>query len=134
MKIIFVGEIEGKNTFIQEPNLKGGKDVTWTPNNSDGTYLVDIIASFIEICHEEMNIERLYFVPLPGYAMDAKLEYLKIESKVRQEADLLLFFETDLRGGISTCVGSRHIVSAGVIKLLDLDYNIFCIHLVYLNF
>ena len=80
MKIIFIGKIEGKNIFIQEPKPKGGKDVTSTHNKSDGTYLVDIIASFIEVCHEERNTETLYFVLLPGYAMDAKLENLRIES------------------------------------------------------
>ena len=60
---------------------------------------------------------------LPGYTRQCGMKYTDIKLQTLQDKDLILLFENNIRGGISSVMGNGYIKSDGNKKILYIDAN-----------
>ena len=72
---------------------------------------------------EESIIFSSYFVTLPGFTLDAGLEYTRKILENTWEAELFSILENVRRCGLSGCMGSIKVVSWSDKKPIDNDSN-----------
>ncbi|KAJ8916443.1 hypothetical protein NQ315_014656 [Exocentrus adspersus] len=65
--------------------------------------LTDICEQFRATCHETYGLDPAHYYTLPGYTWDAMLKHTKSSLETIQDVDILLFFESGVRGGLSQC-------------------------------
>ena len=77
----------------------------------------------MESSTRECNINPLYSYSLPGYTWKAGLKLPNIKLDFIKDKDLLLLLETNIRGGSSSVMGDRHVVSDVNKQILYIDAN-----------
>ncbi|KAJ8912343.1 hypothetical protein NQ315_014710 [Exocentrus adspersus] len=70
---------------------------------TDVMLLTDIFEQFRATCHETYGLDPAHYYTLPGYTWDAMLKHTKCSLETIQDVDILLFFESGVRGGLSQC-------------------------------
>ena len=88
---------------------------------SDVILLTDVFEKFVKVSTEEYRINPLYCVSLPGYTCQCALKYTDIKLQTLQDKDLILLFENNIRGGISSVIGDRYVKSDEYKKILYMD-------------
>lgn len=77
---------------------------------SDITLMLDLIELFRDFCLETYGLDPAHFVSIPGLAYFSMLKLCNIEIELLKDADMLLFFEKALRGGI--CFANKKYMAA----------------------
>ena len=90
---------------------------------SDVILLADGFEKFIKISIEEYGINPLYCVSLPGYTWQCGMNNTDIKLQTLQDKDMILLTENNTRGGISSVMGDRYIISDDNKKILYVDAN-----------
>ena len=114
-------EIERTREIIKLFNIKDGEELTKLYCKSDGILLVDVFEKFVKVSTEEYKINPLYCVSLPGYTYQCALKYTNIKLQTLQDKDLILLLENNIRGGISSVMGSRYVKSDENNKITYVD-------------
>ena len=115
------GEIERTREIIKLFNIKDGEDLTRLYCKSDVILLADVMEKFVKVSFEEYGINPLYCVSLPGFTYQCALKYSEIKQQTLQNKDLILLIENNIRGGISSVMGDRYVISDENKKILDMD-------------
>ena len=90
---------------------------------SDVILSADVFEKFIEISFEELDINPLYCVILPGYTYQCWLRYTNNKDKTLQGKDIILLLENNIKGRLSTIMGDRYVVSVDNKNKLYIDSN-----------
>ena len=73
---------------------------------------------------DEIGINLVYCVSLPGYTWHCGLKYTGINLQTLQDKDMILLIENNFRGGISSVMGDRYVISSDTKKILYQDCTI----------
>ena len=90
---------------------------------SDVLLLADCFERFRSVNMNNFLIDPCYCYSASGLTWEAGLKYTNIKLELLTDIDILLFFETSIRGGISGVMGSRYVKSDSENKLLYIDAN-----------
>ena len=116
-------EIERTMENIKLFNTKNGEELTEKYLKSDVLLLACVFGKFIKLSVNEYGINPLYCVSLPGYTWQCGLKYTGINLQTLQDKDMILLLENNIRGGISSVVGDRYVISDENKKILQVDAN-----------
>ena len=114
-------EIERTREIIKLFDIKNGEELTKLYCKSDVILLADIIEKFVKVSLKEYDINPLYCISLPSYTYQCALKYTNIKLQTLQDKDLILLIETNIRGGISSVMGDRHVKSDENKKIIYTD-------------
>ena len=89
----------------------------------DVLQLADVFENFVESSTREYKINPLYSYSLPGYTWKASLKLTNIKLDYIKCKELLLLLENNIRGGISSVMGNRHVQSDEHKQILYIDAN-----------
>ena len=90
---------------------------------SDVLLLACVFEKFIKVSVNEFDINPLYCVSLQGYTCQCGLKYTGINLQTLQDKDMILLFENNIRGGISSIMGAGYVISDDNKKILYIDAN-----------
>ena len=90
---------------------------------SDVLLLTCAIEKFIKVSVNELGINLLYCVSLPGYTWQCGLNNTGINFQILQDKDMILVLENNIRGGISAVCGDRYVKSDENKKIIYVDAN-----------
>ena len=65
-------------------------------------------------------------VSLPGYTSGAGMKDTKLRLQIFQDEDTILLFENRIRGGISSVLGDRYVISDDKKVIFFIDANNLC--------
>ena len=116
--------------LIDKNKIKNGRELTMLYLRMDVFQLADVFENFVESSTREYKINPLYSYSLPGYTWKAglkltniKLDFIKDTAKLPSGKELLLLLENNIRGGISSVMGDRHVQSDENKQILYIDTN-----------
>ena len=116
-------ELERTKEIIKLFEIKNGEELTEKYLKSDVLLLACVFEKFIKVSVNEIGINPVYFVSLPGYTWQCGLKYTGINLQTLQDKDLILLLENNIRGGISSIMGGRFVKSDEDKKILYVDAN-----------
>ena len=70
-------------------------------------FLADVFGKLISACLEYYNLDPCHYFSNPGLSWDAKLKMTAVELEKINNADMHIFIEKRMRGGVS-CASKRH--------------------------
>ena len=114
-------ETERTKEIIKLFDVKNGKELIKLYCKSDVILLADVFEKFVKVSFEEYKINSLYYVSLPGYTYQCALKYNNIKLQTLQDKDLILLIENNIRGGISSVMGDRYVISDENNKIIYAD-------------
>ena len=71
---------------------------------TDVLHLADVFERFRDVCMREYGLDPAWYFTAPGLAWDAMLKTTKAEFDPITDPEMLLFFERQIRGGVSMIV------------------------------
>ena len=104
-------EIERTMDIIKRFHNKNGEELTQQYLKIDVLLLACVFEKTIKISVNEFGINPLSCVSLPGYTWQCGLKYTGINLQTLQDKDMILFLENNIRGGISSVMGDRYVIS-----------------------
>ena len=104
-------ETEQTRKIIEKFNIKDGEELTQLYLESDALILECVFGKIIKVSVNEFGINLLYCVSLPGYTWQCGLKYTNIKIQTLQDKDMTLLLENNVRGGVSSVMGSRFVKS-----------------------
>ena len=104
-------EIERTKEIKKLFKIKNGEELTQKNLKSGVLLLACVFENFIKISVNEFGINPLYCVSLPGYTWQCGLNYLGINFQTLQDKYMILFLDKNKRGGISSVMGDRYVIS-----------------------
>ena len=113
-------EIERTKEIIEIFNIQNG-EVTQIYLKSDVLLLSCVFQKFIKTSVNESDNNPQYCVSLPGYTWQCALKYTGINLQTLQDRDMILLLENSIRGGISSVMGDRYVISDENKKILYID-------------
>ena len=123
-------DIKRTQELIDKNKIKNGRELTMLYLKMDVLQLTDVFENFVESSTREYKINPLYSYSLPGYTWKAglkltniKLDFIKDTAKLPSGKELLLLLENNIRGGISSVMGDRHVQSDENKQILNIDAN-----------
>ena len=90
--------------------MKNGEELTRLYLEID----VLLLACFfdkLKVSNNEIDLNLLFCVSLPGYTWQCGLKHTGINLKTLQDKDMILLLERNIRGGISSVMGDRFVKS-----------------------
>ena len=75
---------------------------------NDVLLLTCVFEKTIKVWINDIGINHLYFVSLPGCTWQCDLKYAEINLQTVQDKDLISTLENNIRGGISSDMGDRY--------------------------
>ena len=124
-------DIKRTHKLFEKNESKNGRELTMLYLKMDVLQFADVFENFVESSTREYKINPLYSYSLPGYTWKAglkltkiKLDYIKDTAKLPSGNELLLLLENNIRGGISSVMGNRHVQSDENKQILYIDANI----------
>ena len=114
-------EIKITKEIIKLFKTKTGDYLTQWYLKSDVLLLACLFEKIIKVTFKEFGINLLYCVSLPAYTWLCGLKLTGINLKTLQDKDMLLFFENNVKGGISSFTGDRFVKSDDNKKILYID-------------
>ena len=116
-------DIKRTQEIIDKNYMKNGQDLTMLYLKMDVLQLADVFENFVESSTREYKINPLYSYSLPGYTWKAGLKLTNIKLDYIKCKELLLLLENNIRGGISSVMGNRHVQSDENKQILYIDAN-----------
>ena len=116
-------DIKRTQELIDKTNIKNGRELTMLYLKMDVLQLADVFENFVESSTREYKINPLYSYSLPGYTWKAGLKLTNIKLDFMKDKELLLLLENNIRGGISSVMGDRHVQSGENKQILYIDAN-----------
>ena len=116
-------DIKRTQELIDKNKIKNGRELTMLYLKMDVLQLADVFENFVESSTRENKINPLYSYSLPGYTWKAGLKLTNIELDYIKSKELLLLLENNIRGGISSVMGDRHVQSDENKQILYIDAN-----------
>ena len=101
--------------------ITNGEELTNLYLRSDVNLLTDVFEKIVKVSTKEYSINPLYCVSLPGYAYESALIYTDNKLQTLQDKDLILFLENSIRGGTSSVMGVRYVISDDNKKIIYED-------------
>ena len=81
-----------------------------------------MLEKFKRVIYNQYEIDPSYSYATAGLTWCCGLKYTKIKLETLQDIDMILMFESQIRGGYSGCLGSRHIkVNNKYMKNYDIE-------------
>ena len=116
-------DIKRTQELIDKNKIKNGRELTMLYLKMDVLQLADVFENFVESSTREYKINPLYSYSLPGYTWKAGLKSTNIKLDYIKCKELLLLLENNIRGGISSVMGNRHVQSDENKQILYIDAN-----------
>ena len=116
-------DIKRTQELIDKNKIKNGREITMLYLKMDVLQLTDVFENFVESSTREYKINPLYSYSRPGYTWKAGLKLTNIKLDYYKCKELLLLFENNIRGGISSVMGNRHVQSDENKQILYIDAN-----------
>ena len=116
-------EIQRTMDIIEKFNIENGEELPEIYLKSDILLLACVFEKFIKVSLNEIKINPLYCVSLPGYTWQCGLKYTRINLQTLQDKEKILLLQNNIRGGISSVMGDRYIKSDENKKILYVDAN-----------
>ena len=116
-------DIKRTQELIDKNNIKNGREITMLYLKMDVLQLADVFENFVESSTREYKINLLYSYSLPGHTWKAGLKLTDIKLDFIKDKELLLLLENNIRGGISSVMGDRHVQSDENKQILYIDAN-----------
>ena len=116
-------EVQRTMDIIKKFNIKNGEELTQRFLKSDVLLLACVFEKFIKVSVNELGINPLHCVSLPGYTWQCSLKYTGVNLQTLQDKEMILLLENNIRGGISSVMGDRYIKSDDNKKILYIDAN-----------
>ena len=123
-------DIQRTKELIDKNNITTGQELTMLYLKMDLLQLAAVFENFVESSTRENKINPLYSYSLPGYTWKAglkltniKLDFIEDTAKLPSGKELLLLLENNIRGGISSVMGNRHVQSDEIKQILYIDAN-----------
>ena len=99
--MIVISLINNIQNVWQEFGFKTFRDFHNHYLKKDVLLLAEVFEKFISSCLEYYNVDPCHYFSLPGLSWDAMLKITKVELEKNDNADMHLFIEKGMRGGIS---------------------------------
>ena len=109
--------------LIDKNKIENGRELTMLYLKMDVLQLADVFENFVKSSTREYKIDPLYIYSLPGYTWKAGLKLTDIKLDFIKDKNLLLLLENNIRGGISSVMGDRHVQSDENKQILYIDAN-----------
>ena len=116
-------DIKRTQELIDKNKIENGRELTMLYLKMDVLQLTDVFENFVESSTREYKISPLYSYSLPGYTCKAGLKLTNIKLDYIKCKELLLLLENNIRGGISSVMGDRHVQSDENKQILYIDAN-----------
>ena len=116
-------DIKRTQEFIDKNKIENGRELTMLYLKRDVLQLTDVFENFVESSAREYKINLLYSYSLPGYTWKAGLKLTNIKLVYIKCKEVLLLLENNIRGGISSVMGNRHVQSDEHKQILYIDAN-----------
>ena len=116
-------DIKRTQELIDKNKIENGRELTMLYLKMDVLQLADVFENFVESSTREYKINHLYSYSLPGYTWKAGLKLTKNNLDYIKCKELLLLLENNIRGGISSVMGDRHVQSDENKQILYIDAN-----------
>ena len=116
-------EIQRTMDVIKRFNMEDGEELTEIYLKSEVLLLACAFEKFLKVSVNEFGINTLYCVSLPGYTWQCGLKYTNNNLQTLQDKDMILLLENNIRGGISSVMGNRYVISDENKKILYGDAN-----------
>ena len=116
-------DIKRTQELIDKNKIKNGRELTMLYLKMDVFQLADVFENFVEKSTLMYGINPLYSYSAPGYTWKAGLKLTNIKLDFIHSKELLLLLENNIRGGISSVMGDRHIESNENKQILYIDAN-----------
>jgi hypothetical protein len=68
---------------------------------TDVLLLADVFERFRDVTMDSHKLDPCHFYTNPGLTWDVMLKHTKVELELLQDYDMILFFEKEIRGGLS---------------------------------
>lgn len=99
---------------------------------TDVLLLADVFENFRNTCHTTHSLDPAHYFGAPGLSFDAMLKYTDVSIELFQDADMLLFIENGIRGGISQ-VNKRYVKANNIYMGEEFDSSKESSYLMYLD-
>ena len=116
-------DIKRTQELIDKNKIKNGRELTMLYLKMDVLQLADVFENFVKSFPREYKINPLYTYSLPGYTLKAGLKLTNIKLDYVKCKELLLLLENNIRGGISSVMGNRHVQFDENKQILYIDAN-----------
>ena len=116
-----VDEIERTKENINKINIKNGEELTEIYLKNDVLLLTCVFEKFIKVSFNDLKINPLYCVSLPGYTWLCGLKYTGKKLQTLQDKSMILLLENNTRGGMSSVMGDIYVRSDENKKILYVD-------------
>ena len=116
-------DIKRTQELIDKNKIENGRELTMLYLKMDVLQLADVNENFVKSSTREYKINPLYSYSLPGYTWKAGLKLTNIKLDYIKCKELLLLLENNIRGGISSVMGNRHVQSDENKQILYIDAN-----------
>ena len=114
-------EKERTKEMIKLFDINHGEELTKLYCKSVVILLSDAFEKFVKVSNKEYGINPLYCISLPGYTYQCALKSTDIKLQTPQDKDLNLLLENNIRGGISSVMGNRFVISDHNKKIYYMD-------------
>ncbi len=88
---------------------------------TDVTILTDVFENFRDLCLSTLSLDPAHYMTAPGFAFDCMLKYTKVKLEKLTDYNMLLYFESSIRGGI--CQSVKRYAKANIPNIKGLNYN-----------
>ena len=85
--------------------------------------LTCVFDKIIKVSVDEVDINPLFIVSLPGYTWQFVLKYTKIRLQTLRDKDMVQLLEINIKGGKTSVMGDRYVISDYKKKFLYIDPN-----------
>ena len=116
-------DIKRTQQLIDKCNITTPQQLTMLYLKMDVLQLADVFENFVEKSTLMYGINPFYSYSAPGYTWKAGLKLTNIKLDIIHSKELLLLLEKNIRGGISSVMGDRHVQSDENKQILYIDAN-----------
>ena len=119
-------KIERTNQHFNLLDIKNGEELTRFYMKTDNILLVDVFEKFTKVSTKENGINPLYCLSICTYTYQWGLKYTDYKLQTLHDKYLIMFFENNIRGGMSLVMGDRCVKSYVYKMVLHVDaFNIY---------
>ena len=115
-------EIIRTQAIIRKNKMTNLKEITMLNLKKYVLLLTDVFQKYIEACKKAYVSNALYSYSTPSFTWKAGLNMIGVKLDYLTDGMLRIFFETNMRGGLSSCMDNRY-VKRGERKIVYEDMN-----------